>query len=64
MTFPNWAFPKATLVVVVAVVVLSVVEVVAEEPPSLLLLQEKTVKLKRDMRITCKIYFILLPYQL
>ena len=46
-------------VVVLSVVVLSVVVLsVLFEPPSLLLLQEMMVRLKRDMRIICKILFI------
>jgi hypothetical protein len=43
-------------VVVLSVVVVSVVEVVAA---SSLLLQEKTVRLKMDIRIMYKIFFIL-----
>jgi len=40
-------------------VVLTVVSVVSEEDELLFLAQEIMVRLKRDIRITCKIFFIL-----
>jgi hypothetical protein len=52
-------------VVVVSVVVVSVVVVslVVDAPPSLLLLQEMMVRLKRDMKIMYKTFFIFFLYQ-